>query len=85
MNLSENNQVKLTARKKPFLSRLMDVYREVQMSVHYSLIAHNLGLCASTAYDMLRVRREKAWSFPSNLCRENLPGRDGQYRITANL
>jgi len=81
--LSENNQVKLTARKETFLSRLMDVYHEVQMSVHYSLIAHNLGLCASTAYDMLRVLEKKGMVIPKYL----MPGEStapGQYRIPAN-
>lgn len=57
--MNEKPENSLTPRQKTFLSRLMDVYHEVQMPVHYSLIARNLGLCASTAYDMLRVLEKK--------------------------
>ena len=57
--MTGDNETKLTTRQKTFLSRLTDVYREIQMPVHYSVIAHKLGLCASTAYDMLKVLEKK--------------------------
>jgi predicted transcriptional regulator len=47
--------MKLTFRQKAFLSKLIDVYREMQEPVHYSIIAKRLGLNNSTAYDMLRL------------------------------
>lgn len=52
-------QDKLTSRQKTFLSRLMDVYRDIQKPVHYSVIAQRIGLCSSSAYDMLRVLEQK--------------------------
>jgi DNA-binding MarR family transcriptional regulator len=51
--------VKLTFRQKAFLSKLLDVYREIQEPVHYSVIAKRLGLNNSTAYDMLRLLERK--------------------------
>ncbi len=49
----------LTFRQKVFLSKLLDVYREMQEPVHYSVIAKRLGLNNSTAYDMLRLLEQK--------------------------
>ncbi|MDP2916494.1 MAG: helix-turn-helix domain-containing protein [Dehalococcoidia bacterium] len=51
--------VKLTFRQKAFLSKLLDVYREMQAPLHYSVIAERLGLSSSTAYDMLRLLEQK--------------------------
>ena len=52
-------QEKLTSRQKTFLSRLMDVYRDIRQPVHYSMIAQRIGLCSSSAYDMLKVLEQK--------------------------
>ena len=51
--------VKLTFRQKVFLSKLLDVYREMQAPLHYSVIAERLGLSNSTAYDMLKLLEQK--------------------------
>jgi predicted ArsR family transcriptional regulator len=49
----------LTLRQKSFLKKLLDVYRERQEPVHYSVVAQKLGLNNSTAYDMLRLLEQK--------------------------
>jgi len=51
--------MELTFRQKAFLSKLLDVYREMQEPVHHSVIAKRLGLNNSTAYDMLRLLEQK--------------------------
>jgi len=51
--------VKLTFRQKVFLSRLLDVYHEMQEPIHYSVVAKRMGLSNSTAYDMLRLLEQK--------------------------
>jgi len=51
--------MKLTFRQKAFLSKLLDVYQEMQEPVHYSVVAKKLGLNNSTAYDMLRLLEQK--------------------------
>jgi DNA-binding MarR family transcriptional regulator len=51
--------MKLTFRQKAFLSKLLDVYREMREPIHYSTIAKRLGLNNSTAYDMLRLLEKK--------------------------
>lgn len=51
--------MELTFRQKAFLSKLLDVYREMQEPVHYSVIAKRLGLNNSTAYDMMRLLEQK--------------------------
>ena len=54
-----NSIVKLTFRQKAFLSRVLDFYRETREPLHYSVIAEQLGLSNSTAYDMLRLLEQK--------------------------
>jgi predicted ArsR family transcriptional regulator len=49
----------LTHRQEAFLNKFLDVCREKQEPVHYSLIAKRLGLNNSTAYDMLRLLERK--------------------------
>jgi len=49
----------LTLRQEAFLDRFLDVYRERQGPVHYSVVAQSLGLNNSTAYDMLRLLQKK--------------------------
>ena len=51
--------MELTFRQKAFLSRVLDIYREIQEPLHYSVIAERLGLSNSTAYDMLRLLEQK--------------------------
>lgn len=54
-----DSAIKLTFRQKAFLNKLLDVYREMQEPIHYSVVAERLGLSNSTAYDMLRVLEQK--------------------------
>lgn len=51
--------VGLTLRQKAFLSRSLDLYRELRRPFHYSEVAPKLGISSLTAYDMLRVLEEK--------------------------
>jgi predicted ArsR family transcriptional regulator len=41
------------------LNKFLDIYRERQEPIHYSLVAQRLGLNNSTAYDMLRLLEQK--------------------------
>ncbi len=49
----------LTHRQKAFLNKFLDVCRERQEPVHYSVVAQRLGPNNSTAYDMLRLQEQK--------------------------
>jgi hypothetical protein len=51
--------IKLTFRQKAFLSKLLDIYRDVKEPMHYSIIAGRLGVSNSTAYDMFKLLEEK--------------------------
>ena len=55
----DNFPSKLTFRQKAFLSKLLDVYREMREPLHYSVVAERMGLSNSTAYDMLRLLEQK--------------------------
>ncbi|MGD9115822.1 MAG: helix-turn-helix domain-containing protein [Dehalococcoidia bacterium] len=50
---------RLTARQRAFLNKFLDVCREQQEPVHYSVVARRLGLNNSTAYDMLKLLEQK--------------------------
>jgi len=51
---------KLTHRQQQFLSQFLDIYREMEHSVHYVAVAERLGISKVTAYEMLRLLEEKA-------------------------
>lgn len=51
--------MKLTGRQRMFLSRFLDLYREAQQPLHYSVMAKSLGVSKITAYDMLRLLEER--------------------------
>ncbi|MFQ6015540.1 MAG: hypothetical protein ACE5NP_08865 [Anaerolineae bacterium] len=51
--------MKLTGRQRVFLSKFLDLYKEVQQSVHYSMVAERLGVSKITAYDMLRLLEDR--------------------------
>lgn len=55
----DNSYLKLTFRQKAFLSKVIDVYREMKEPIHYTAIAKKLGLSKSTTYDMLRILEQK--------------------------
>ncbi len=50
---------KLTHRQQQFLGQFLDIYREMEHSVHYVAIAERLGISKVTAYEMLRLLEEK--------------------------
>lgn len=49
---------KLTHRQQKFLSQFLDIYREMDQSVHYITVAERLGIGKVTAYEMLRLLEE---------------------------
>lgn len=51
--------IKLTPRQRAFLDQLLDLYREHQGPVHYSLVAEKLGVNKFSAYDMLKLLEKK--------------------------
>ena len=50
---------KLTHRQQQFLGQFLDIYREMEHSVHYVAVAEQLGISKVTAYEMLRLLEEK--------------------------
>lgn len=49
----------LTRRQETFIHRLLDLYRELNVPIHYSVLAERVGVSPFTAYDMLRLLEEK--------------------------
>jgi len=50
---------KLTHRQQQFLGQFLDIYREMEHSVHYVDVAERLGISKVSAYEMLRLLEEK--------------------------
>jgi predicted transcriptional regulator len=50
---------KLTHRQQQFLDQFLDIYQEMEYSVHYVTVAERLGIGKVTAYEMLRLLEEK--------------------------
>jgi predicted ArsR family transcriptional regulator len=53
--------MKLSARQRDFLSRLLDLYRRAKEPVHYADVAQALDVRPVTAYEMLRLLEEKGF------------------------
>ncbi len=53
--------MKLTRRQEIFIHRFLDLYRELNGPIHYSLLAERVGVSPFTAYDMLRLLEEKGY------------------------
>ena len=51
--------MKLTRRQEEFIVNLIDLNRELDGPIHYSMLAERLGVSPFTAYDMLCVLEEK--------------------------
>jgi len=49
----------ITARQKEFLDKLLDLYREAQQPIHYSVVAERLGVNPFSAYDMMKLLERK--------------------------
>lgn len=54
--------MKLTRRQSGFFRDFLDLYRELQGPIHYSVLAERVGVSRITAYDMLRVLEEKGFA-----------------------
>ncbi len=67
--------MKLTARQSTFLSKLLDLYRERQRPIHYSLLAQELQVNKFSAYDMLKVLETKGMAASQYVLRRSGPGR----------
>jgi hypothetical protein len=50
---------KLTYRQQQFLSQFLDIYQEMEHSVHYVTVAERLGIGNVTAFEMLRLLEER--------------------------
>jgi hypothetical protein len=57
--------LKLTARQRAFLDKLLELYREHKGPVHYSAVAERLGVNRFSAYDMLKVLEKKGFAASS--------------------
>ena len=51
--------MKLTRRQEVFIHKLLDLFREMDGPIHYSVLAKGVGVSPFTAYDMLRLLEEK--------------------------
>jgi DNA-binding PadR family transcriptional regulator len=51
--------MELTLRQKAFFDVLVDLYREAQRPVHYSVLGQRLGVSRFSAYDMLKLLEAK--------------------------
>ena len=54
--------MKLTRRQEEFVRSLLDLYREQQEPLHYTVLAERVGVSRFTAYDMLRLLEEKGYA-----------------------
>ena len=72
---------KLTRRQLEYLNHFLDIYKEMDHSVHYKTVAERLGIGNVTAYEMLRLLEEKGLlraEYQSNPD-QNGPGRSSVY------
>lgn len=67
--------MKITRRQQEFISKILDLYSEIQEPFHYTLVAERLGLSKYTAYDMLRLLEEKGYVKSVYETRDGGPGR----------
>ena len=68
--------MELTSRQIEFVEKLLDLYEEIEESIHYSEVADRLGVSRSTAYEMLRLLERKGFAQSSYFLDESGgPGR----------
>lgn len=53
--------MQLTRRQETFVLNLLELYRELNGPIHYSVLAERVGVSRITAYDMLRLLEEKGF------------------------
>ena len=51
--------MELTLRQRAFFNKLLDLYKEAQRPIHYTVVAQKLGVNRFSAYDMLKLLEEK--------------------------
>jgi energy-coupling factor transport system substrate-specific component len=51
--------MEITRRQEDFIRKIIDLYRELQGTFHYSFVAERLGISPFTAYDMLRFLEKR--------------------------
>jgi len=51
--------MELTGRQRNFLSQFLELYRQARQPLHYTVVAHRLGVSKITAYDMLRLLEDR--------------------------
>jgi hypothetical protein len=49
----------MTERQKAFLEQFWELYREAKAPIHYSVVAEKLRISNISAYDMLRLLKQK--------------------------
>lgn len=53
--------MKLTRRQEEFIETLLDLHKELDGPIHYTMLAERLGVSPFTAYDMLCVLEDKGF------------------------
>jgi Mn-dependent DtxR family transcriptional regulator len=55
----EKSTMKLTHRQETYVQSLLDLYRELNGPIHYSVLAKRIGVSPFTAYGLLRLLEKK--------------------------
>ena len=76
--------MELTSRQIEFVEKLLDLYEEIEESIHYSVVADRLGVSRSTAYEMLRLLERKGYHAGTAISSMNRAGR-GARRCCSRL
>ena len=53
--------MRLTQRQEDFIVNFIELFRELDCPIHYTVVAERLGVSDITAYDMLRLLEEKGF------------------------
>lgn len=68
----------LSARRKQFLQKLLDLYRKTNVPVHYETLAKALGVSKWTSYDMLKELEKLGYLIRDYIAR---PGETGRSQL----
>jgi hypothetical protein len=74
-NATRTIYMKLTGRQRQFLLSFLDLYHEAKHPLHYSAVAERLGVSPMTAYDMMRLLRNRGWLVSEYVLPDHGPGR----------
>ena len=64
----------MTERQQGFLEQFWELYREVKAPLHYSGVAEKLRISNISAYDMLRLLKQKGMVASQYLLPKKQPG-----------